>query len=117
MEYQCSMACVKQGNKLESLDPLGLGRNPLLRELYIHQNPGLERPQQLSPLKHLEALQTLQVSPGPVAFLPHWRLHCVHLLPQLLRLDDLDIAAEEQAKTTSPKPPQTLNHHKPKTIN
>ncbi|CDI85842.1 hypothetical protein, conserved [Eimeria praecox] len=85
-----------EGNKLESLEPLGLGRNGLLRKLHIQENLGLEQPLQLSPLKSTEALQSLQVSPGPMASFPHWRLHCVHMLPQLLQIDDVPVTAEER---------------------
>ena len=88
----------KQGNKLQSLEPLGLGRNGLLRELYIQQNSSLEQPLQLSALKSTDALQSLQVSPGPIVFFPHWRLHCVHMLPQLLQIDGVPITAEEQVR-------------------
>ncbi|CDJ56106.1 hypothetical protein, conserved [Eimeria maxima] len=85
-----------EGNKLESLEPLGLGKNGLLRELYIQENLGLEQPLQLSALKSVEALQTLHVSPGPMVSFPHWRLHCVHMLPQLLQIDAVRVTAEEQ---------------------
>ncbi|CDJ27158.1 GJ24429, related [Eimeria mitis] len=85
-----------ESNKLETLEPLGLGRNGLLRELYIQHNAGLEQPLQLSPLKSTEALQSLHVAPGPMVSFPHWRLHCVHMLPQLLQIDGVTVTAEEQ---------------------
>ncbi|CDJ45919.1 Leucine-rich repeat-containing protein 23, related [Eimeria brunetti] len=83
-------------NKLESLEPLGLGSNGLLSELYIQQNVGLNHPLQLSALKATEALQSLHASPGPIVSFPHWRLHCVHMLPQLLQIDGVSVTAEEQ---------------------
>ncbi|OEH73720.1 hypothetical protein cyc_00680 [Cyclospora cayetanensis] len=85
-----------EGNKLESLDPLGLRRTPFLRELHVQLNPELKVPQQLAGLRTAEALQRLQLSPGPITCFPHWRLHCVHMLPQLLQLDHAPITVEEQ---------------------
>lgn len=68
----------------------------MLRELQIHQNPGLQWPLQLSPLKATDTLQSLRLAPGPIVSIPHWRLHVVHMLPQLLQLDDEPVTAEEQ---------------------
>ncbi|KAL8433068.1 hypothetical protein Efla_006267 [Eimeria flavescens] len=92
----CLVILLAEANELDSLDSLGRGGNPLLRVLCIHQNPGLGSPLQLRPLKVAEGLQTLQLTPGPMASLPHWRLHVVHELPQLLQLDGVSVTADEQ---------------------
>lgn len=95
--------CCQQANNLESLEPLGLGRNPLLRELHLQENAGLVSPHQLFPLKAVKGLQDLRLCPGPMASTPHWRLPIVHDLPQLLQLDDAVITAEEQVGEKRPK--------------
>ncbi|KAL8448317.1 hypothetical protein Emed_003847 [Eimeria media] len=95
-QLPCLVVLHAEANELDSLDPLGLGRHCMLREVYVHQNSGLRLPRQLRQLKATEALQKLQLSPGPVVTIPHWRLHVVHELPQLLQLDEQVITAEER---------------------
>lgn len=68
----------------------------MLQEVHLQDNSGLVRPDQLDPLQAAEALQTLRLAPGPIACIPHWRLHVVYKLPQLLHLDGSAVTAEEQ---------------------
>ncbi|KAL8444939.1 hypothetical protein Emag_005259 [Eimeria magna] len=95
-QLPCLVVLHAEANNLVSLNPLGLGRHSMLREVYVHQNDGLRWPRQLRELKSTEALQSLQLSPGPLATIPHWRLHVVYELPELLQLDGQIITAEER---------------------
>ncbi|KAL8275042.1 hypothetical protein Esti_001098 [Eimeria stiedai] len=95
-QLPCLVELHAEANCLNSLDPLGLGKHSMLREVYVHENSGLRWPRQLRGLKATEALQSLQLSPGPMVTIAHWRLHVVHELPQLLQLDEQAITAKER---------------------
>ena len=70
-----------------------------LRELYLRRNSIPAALEQLEYLAGLEKLRILNLAENPISSkhggLPHYRLAVLYFLPNLQKLDDVDVTYEE----------------------
>lgn len=100
--------CAFSVNAIEDLKAFSPCKN--LRELFLRKNKisGLE---QLFNLVDLKNLRVLWLSDNPIATCDNYRLFTIALLPQLTKLDQIDITEEErkEAKIMFPDPLKALS--------
>lgn len=93
-------------NKIKSLREFGYLKN--LRELYLRKNLISD----LSEVKYLSScpnLRVLWISENPIAESKNYRLTVISYLPQLTKLDDNVITAEEKNQASNTGNPQSSN--------
>ena len=93
-------------NKISSLKPFQYCKK--LGELYLRKNNILD----LSELKYLQGLQNLKVLwlwDNPCADVPNYREIVISTLPNLVKLDNQAITAEEKAQAPKVEIPKTKN--------
>lgn len=90
-------------NEVASLEPFGQCKN--LRELFLRKNTVTEL-KELFFLRGVQQLRVLWLSDNPISTVEDYRLFTIAVLPQLTKLDEVDITAEEreQARTKFPDP-------------
>lgn len=66
-----------------------------LSELYLRKNEIRDLGEVLN-LRHLQQMRVLWLSDNPCATLPHYRQYVLHHLPNLTKLDSLDVTHEER---------------------
>lgn len=102
--------------KLPNVDTISLSVNeiaslstfshcPKLRELYLRKNKIADL-RELFALKDLKSLRVLWLSENPITNDPDYRDFAIAVLPQLTKLDEVDVTDEEkqQAKAKFPNP-------------
>ena len=85
-------------NSISTLKDIGKCQN--LKELYIRRN----NVEQLSEIDHLAALPGLKIiwlAENPVANHANYRAYCIKTLPQLQKLDNVEITFEERQNCES----------------
>ena len=89
---------------------------PNLRELFVRRNH-IQDLLEFDHLKNLKNLRTLWASDNPVAQLPNYREYVIRVLPQITKLDEIDISDVERkaAQQTQPgkMPPRVLTPNSP----
>lgn len=80
-------------NDIEDLDPLRACSN--LRELYLRKN-AITDVHQVLHLSRLPFLSSLNMSENPISSDPNYRRFLIAALPNLVRLDDMDIMQRER---------------------
>ena len=100
--------CAFSVNSISSLQPFAACKK--LTELFLRKNciSGLD---QLFYLKDLKNLRVLWLSDNPIASTDNYRLFAIAALPQLTKLDQIDITDAErtEAKIMFPDPLAALN--------
>mmetsp|Transcript_10576 Transcript_10576/g.17299 ORF Transcript_10576/g.17299 Transcript_10576/m.17299 type:complete len:386 (+) Transcript_10576:87-1244(+) len=94
-------------NNIESL--ADIRSCPKLTELYLRKNNIAD----LSEVRHLRALRMLKVlwlSDNPCATLPQYRAYVLHHLPNLVKLDSLDVTEEERRQAAQANVDQIQTH-------
>ena len=105
-------------NSISSLKDIGKCQN--LKELYIRRN----NVEHLNEIDHLGALPNLRImwmAENPVATHSNYRAYCIKTLPQLQKLDNIEITFEERQKVNSnqqePATSASASHHEEGTEN
>lgn len=88
------------GNKISTLKPFS--SCSLLQELYLRKN-NIQEFKELEHLVGLKELRVLWISENPIAGLPNYRTEIIKLLPQLYKLDENNISAEERMEALGTK--------------
>ena len=89
-----------------------IGQCPSLQELYIRRNQ-IDSLDEIEYLASLPNLKIIWLAENPVASLPGYRQHVVRSLPQLRKLDNIDITFEERqlAESGQPEPRGPVGRH------
>lgn len=107
-------------NEIECLDALSQMQN--LRELYLRRN-AINDVRQALHLSKLPYLSNLTMSDNPISADPNYRKFVIAALPNLLKLDDVDISPRErqdaerffpdlpESQPPTPVMPQPSSHH------
>ena len=86
-------------NKISSLKPFGYCYN--LKSLFLRQN-NVSDLQEVNYLQRLPNLRSLMLRDNPISELPNYRTYIAQTLPQLEKLDDIDITnGERQGRVQS----------------
>ena len=95
-------------NHITSLRPFSCCPN--LRELFVRRND-ISDLSEFEHLKNLKNLRVLWVSDNPVADIPGYRDYIIRTLPQLTKLDEVDIddAQRQQANSLKKSRPRLLS--------
>ena len=95
-------------NQISSLAPLS--HCHYLRELYLRQN-NISDINEVMHLTGLRYLHSLSLSQNPIANSPNYRKSIIQMLPQLEKLDDVDVSittTSNQQRTSRIKPTQSF---------
>lgn len=93
-------------NKISSLAPLSNCHS--LTELYLRKNK-VESFDEVSHLKNLENLRILWLSENPCSKIENYRLRVIKELPNLYKLDDVEITPDERQMAFEMKSFETIN--------
>lgn len=104
--------CALSVNEIDSFEPFSHCKH--LQELFLRKNKIAEF-QQLKYLMELPNLKVLWLSDNPITNLDDYRLFTIALLPNLTKLDQVDITEEERqaARQKFPDPVSKLSSPEP----
>lgn len=88
------------GNKISSLAPFA--SCPKLQELYLRKNRVADF-SEIQRLNGLKELRVLWISENPIATSPNYRTDVIKVLPQLYKLDEQNVTAEERMEALGTK--------------
>jgi len=83
-----------------------------LKELYIRRN-SIEKLEEIDYLVELRNLKIMWLAENPVAQMPGYRQIVIRKLPQLEKLDNVEITNEERAAANNAGPASTGRHESP----
>ena len=95
-------------NSISTLKDIGSCQN--LKELYIRRNcvESLDEIEHLVPLTNLKIIWLAE---NPVATITGYRQHVIRKLPQLEKLDNIEISLEEKQAAQNPKSYNAVSQH------
>lgn len=94
-------------NKIRTLEPFASCRN--LRNLFLRQNL-ISDPDELSYLTDLPYLKNLTLSDNPITQIPGYRNCVIRILPNLEKLDDIEVSERDRYSPSQPSDYGYGNH-------
>ena len=87
-------------NKITTLKPFA--GCPIMQELYLRKNK-VSDITEIEHLKGLKELRVLWIAENPIADMPNYRIEVIKALPQLYKLDEDNVTAEERMEALGTK--------------